>query len=329
MEKNLALKVKETDSPDSYDVFGRGVLHLSVLIETMRREGYELQIGKPRVIIKEIDGVKSEPIELLSIDLPEHLSGKAIELVTQRKGDMTIMEPKGDLMHLEFEIPSRGIIGLRNQILNQTAGEATMTHRFVRFEAWKGEIPGRNKGVLIVHETGTSIPFALFKLQERGKFFIPPGVPVYEGQIAGEHTRDNDLMVNVIKTKKLSNVIPVAIDNKFLSQMVPEKWPTAASPNMINAPNITFRTFRARIFGSSVFSSTFINTEVKTGLMTNATKSDEDKTIIRVLGKYPIKLPIKPGQNAKGTNASKVVKVEAIIGKATSPVPCFAASIPE
>jgi len=214
MEKNLALKVKETESPDSYDVFGRGVLHLSVLIETMRREGYELQIGKPRVIIKEIDGVKSEPIELLSIDLPEHLSGKAIELVTQRKGDMTIMEPKGDLMHLEFEIPSRGIIGLRNQILNQTAGEASMTHRFVRFEPWKGEIPSRNKGVLIVHETGTSIPFALFKLQDRGKFFIPPGVPVYEGQIAGEHTRDNDLLVNVIKTKKLSNMRSSGADDK-------------------------------------------------------------------------------------------------------------------
>ena len=214
MEKNLALKVKETESPDSYDVFGRGVLHLSVLIETMRREGYELQIGKPRVIIKEIDGVKSEPIELLSIDVPEHLSGKAIELVTQRKGEMTIMEPKGDLMHLEFEIPSRGIIGLRNQILNQTAGEATMTHRFVRFEAWKGGIPNRNKGVLIVHETGTSIPFALFKLLERGKFFIPPGVPVYEGQIAGEHTRDNDLLVNVIKTKKMSNMRSAGADDK-------------------------------------------------------------------------------------------------------------------
>ncbi|MEM1321408.1 MAG: translational GTPase TypA [Bacteroidota bacterium] len=213
-EKNLALRVEETSSPDSYMVFGRGVLHLSVLIETMRREGYELQIGKPRVIIKEVDGKKMEPIELLSIDLPEHMSGKVIELVTQRKGEMAIMEPKGDLMHLEFEIPSRGIIGLRTQILNQTGGEATMTHRFVRYEGWRGDIHGRNKGVLVVHETGTSIPFALFKLQERGKFFIPPGVDVYEGQIAGEHTRDNDLVVNVVKTKKLTNMRASGSDDK-------------------------------------------------------------------------------------------------------------------
>jgi len=213
-EKNLALRVEETSSPDSYTVFGRGVLHLSVLIETMRREGYELQVGKPRVIIKEIDGKKCEPIEELSIDVPESHSGKVIEVVNQRKGEMTIMEPKGDLMHLEFEIPSRGIIGLRNTLLNVTAGEAIVTHRFLRFEPWKGDIPSRNKGVLIVHENGTTIPFALNKLQDRGKFFLPPGVDVYEGQIAGEHIRDNDLMVNVVKTKKLSNMRSSGADDK-------------------------------------------------------------------------------------------------------------------
>ncbi|HFB99546.1 MAG TPA: translational GTPase TypA [Phaeodactylibacter sp.] len=213
-EKNLALRVEETDSPDAYNVYGRGIMHLSVLIETMRREGYELAVGKPRVIIKEINGVKCEPIELLSIDLPDSVSGKVIEAVTMRKGEMTIMEPKGDLMHLEFEIPSRGIIGLRNQILTLTAGEAIMSHRFLKYDAWKGDLPSRNKGVLIAHETGTSIPFALFKLQERGKFFIPPGVDVYEGQIVGENTRENDICVNVIKTKKMSNMRSSGADDK-------------------------------------------------------------------------------------------------------------------
>ncbi len=213
-EKNLALKIEETESPDSYIVFGRGVMHLSVLIETMRREGYELQVGKPKVIIKEIDGQKNEPIELLSIDVPDSHSGKVIEVVTQRKGEMTIMEPKGDLMHLEFEMPSRGIIGLRNMILNLTAGEAIMSHRFIKFEPWRGEIPSRNKGVLIVHETGTTIPFAMNKLQDRGRFFVPPGVDVYEGQIVGENTRDNDLMVNVIRTKKLTNMRSSGADDK-------------------------------------------------------------------------------------------------------------------
>ncbi len=213
-ERNLALKVEETASADSFTVFGRGIMHLSVLIETMRREGYELQIGKPRVIIKEIDGVKSEPIELLSVDVPENYAGKVIENVNMRKGEMTIMEPKGDLMHLEFEIPSRGIIGLRNILLNLTAGEASISHRFVRFDAWKGEIPSRNKGVLIVHENGTTIPFAMNKLQDRGRFFVPPGVPVYEGQIVGENTRDNDLVVNVIKTKKMSNMRSSGADDK-------------------------------------------------------------------------------------------------------------------
>ena len=213
-EKNLALRVEESDSPDAYTVFGRGVMHLSILIETMRREGYELQVGKPKVIIKEIDGVKNEPVELLSVDLPESLSGKVIEAINSRKGEMTIMEPKGDLMHLEFEIPSRGIIGLRNNLMNLTAGEASISHRFLRYEPWKGEIPTRNKGVLIVHEKGTTIPFALNKLQERGKFFVPPGIDVYEGQIVGEHTRDNDLMVNVTKTKKLSNMRSSGNDEK-------------------------------------------------------------------------------------------------------------------
>ena len=213
-EKNLALKVKETTSPDSYNVYGRGVLHLSVLIETMRREGYELAVGKPQVIIKEIDGVKCEPVELMSIDVPEGVSGKVIEAVSNRKGEMTIMEPKGDLMHLEFEMPSRGIIGIRNQILTLTSGEAIMSHRFVKYDAWKGDLPSRGKGVLIAHETGTTIPFAMFKLQDRGKFFIPAGVDVYEGQIVGENTRENDLVVNVIRTKKLSNMRYSGADDK-------------------------------------------------------------------------------------------------------------------
>jgi GTP-binding protein len=213
-EKNLALKVKETTSPDSYNVYGRGVLHLSVLIETMRREGYELAVGKPQVIIKEIDGVKCEPVELMSIDVPEGVSGKVIEAVSNRKGEMTIMEPKGDLMHLEFEMPSRGIIGIRNQILTLTSGEAIMSHRFVKYDAWKGDLPSRGKGVLIAHETGTTIPFAMFKLQDRGKFFIPAGVDVYEGQIVGENTRENDLVVNVIRTKKLSNMRSSGADDK-------------------------------------------------------------------------------------------------------------------
>jgi GTP-binding protein len=214
LEKNLALRISETNSADSYIVFGRGVLHLSVLIETMRREGYELQVGKPKVIVKEIDGQRHEPIECLSIDVTEEHAGKVIEAVNQRKGEMTIMEPKGDLMHLEFEIPSRGIIGLRNMLLNLTQGEAVVTHRFLSFQPWKGTIPSRNKGVLIAHETGTSIPFAMNKLQDRGKFFLPPGDDVYEGQIVGEHIRDNDLLVNVIKTKKMSNMRSSGADEK-------------------------------------------------------------------------------------------------------------------
>ena len=206
MEKNLALKVIETESPDSYLVYGRGILHLSVLIETMRREGYELQVGQPQVIIKQIDGVKCEPIETLIVDVPAEVSGKVIELVTQRKGELLIMEPKGDLQHLEFEIPARGIIGLRNNVLTATAGEAIMAHRFKSYEPWKGNIPGRLNGVLVSMEKGSTTAYSIDKLQDRGRFFIEPGVEVYEGQIMGEHIRDNDLVVNVVKGKALTNM---------------------------------------------------------------------------------------------------------------------------
>ena len=211
-EKNLALKVETTDSEDRFNVYGRGVLHLSVLIETMRREGYEIQVGKPQVIEKEIDGVKCEPYETLVIDVHEEYSGKAIELVTQRKGDLLVMEPKGDLQHLEFNIPSRGLIGLRNNILTATAGQAVMTHRFRAFEAHKGDINSRHNGSLISSEQGQALAFSLDRLQDRGKFFIDPGDQVYKGQVIGEHTRDNDLEVNVIKGKKLTNMRSAGAD---------------------------------------------------------------------------------------------------------------------
>ena len=214
MEKNLALRVEETGSADSFNVFGRGVMHLAVLVETMRREGYELQVGKPQVIIKKVDGKKHEPIELLTIDVPERNAGKVIEAVTIRKGEMKIMEPKGDVMHLEFEIPSRGIIGLRSAILNMTQGEAIMAHRFQEYAPWKGEVPGRNKGSLIVLHPGTTIPYSMDKLQDRGKFFIAPGQEVYEGQVIGEHSRETDLVVNVTKTKKLTNMRSSGNDDK-------------------------------------------------------------------------------------------------------------------
>ncbi len=214
-EKNLALRIEETDSPDSYLVYGRGVLHLSVLLETMRREGYELQVGQPRVILKEVDGQVYEPIELLVVDSPEGCAGKIIELVSQRKGEMTIMEPKGDLMHLEFRIPSRGLIGMRTTVLNLSAGEAIMAHRFVEFEAWKGDIPSRIAGTLIAHEAGTIIPYALDKLQDRGSFFVEPGEDVYMGQIIGENTRTDDLVVNVIREKKLTNMRASGSDEKM------------------------------------------------------------------------------------------------------------------
>jgi GTP-binding protein len=214
LEKNLALRVEETDSADKFMVFGRGVLHLSVLIETMRREGYELQIGQPQVIIKEIDGVKCEPVEELTIDLPENLSGRAVEFVTVRKGEMLSMEPKGDRMIVKFLIPSRGIIGLRNQLLTATAGEAIMSHRFLEYQPYKGEIPGRINGSLISMENGKAIPYSIDKLQDRGKFFVDPNEEIYEGQVIGENSRGDDMVVNVTKTKKLTNVRSSGADDK-------------------------------------------------------------------------------------------------------------------
>ncbi len=215
LEKNLALRVGDTGSADSFMVYGRGVLHLSVLIETMRREGYEMQIGQPQVIFKEINGVKCEPMEELTIDLPESDAGKAIETVSQRKGEMTNMEPKGDRMILKFMVPARGIIGLRNYLLNVTAGEAIVTHRFKEYQPYKGEIPGRINGSLIVMEQGEAIAYSLHNLQDRGKFFIDPGEPVYEGQVIGEHSRSGDLVINVTKTKKLTNMRASGSDEKM------------------------------------------------------------------------------------------------------------------
>ncbi|WP_306014456.1 MULTISPECIES: translational GTPase TypA [unclassified Allomuricauda] len=214
LEKNLALRVQQTDSADKFLVFGRGVLHLSVLIETMRREGYELQIGQPQVIIKEIDGVKCEPVEHLTIDLPEEVSGKAVEMVSIRKGEMTSMEARGSRMVCEFIIPSRGIIGLRNQLLTATAGEAIMAHRFFEYQPLKGNIAQRLNGSLVSMENGTAIPYSIDKLQERGKFFIDPGEEIYEGQVIGENSRQDDMTVNVTKTKKLSNVRSSGADEK-------------------------------------------------------------------------------------------------------------------
>ncbi|GLU43970.1 translational GTPase TypA [Allomuricauda sp. NBRC 101325] len=214
LEKNLALRVQETDSADKFMVFGRGVLHLSVLIETMRREGYELQIGQPQVIIKEIDGVKCEPVEHLTIDLPDEVSGKAVEMVSIRKGEMISMEAKGSRMICEFNIPSRGIIGLRNQLLTATAGEAIMAHRFKEYQPLKGDIAQRLNGSLVSMENGTAIPYSIDKLQERGKFFIDPGEDIYEGQVIGENSRQDDMTVNVTKTKKLSNVRSSGADEK-------------------------------------------------------------------------------------------------------------------
>ena len=206
LERNLALKVDDGPTEDKFNVYGRGILHLSVLIETMRREGFELQVGKPQVIYKEIDGVKCEPMESLVIDVPDEFSGKAIELVSQRKGDMLVMEPKGSLQHLEFDIPSRGLIGLRNNILTATAGNAVMTHRFREYAPIKGDIPERMKGSLISMEAGVATAFSINKLQDRGRFFISPGAEIYKGQVIGENTRNDDLSINVIKGKKLTNM---------------------------------------------------------------------------------------------------------------------------
>jgi GTP-binding protein len=221
LEKNLALRVEETGSADTFRVFGRGVLHLSVLIETMRREGYELQIGQPQVITKRIDGILCEPVEELTIDLPDEVSGKAIEMVTRRKGVMLSMDPKGDRVILTFEVPSRGIIGLRSQMLTATAGEAIMTHRFKDFQPHKGEIPGRINGSLISMETGKSIPYSIFNLQERGKFFVGPNIEIYEGQVVGENTRVGDLVINLTKTKKLTNMRSSGADDKL--KLVPPR----------------------------------------------------------------------------------------------------------
>ncbi len=214
LDKNLALRVRPTDSADSWLVYGRGVLHLSVLIETMRREGYELQVGQPQVIIKEIDGVKCEPVEQLTINLPEECSSRIIDMVTKRKGEMTMMESKNDRMHLEFTIPSRGIIGLNNAALTASAGEAIIAHRFLEYQPWKGEIERRTNGSIIAMETGTAYAYALNNLQSRGRFFIAPGEEVYAGQVVGEHTKDNDLVVNVTKSKKLTNMRASGSDDK-------------------------------------------------------------------------------------------------------------------
>lgn len=214
LDKNLALRVFPTDSADSWLVYGRGVLHLSVLIETMRREGYELQVGQPQVIIKEIDGEKCEPIEQLTVNLPEECSSRIIDMVTRRKGEMTMMESKNGRMHLEFNIPSRGIIGLNNAVLTASAGEAIMAHRFLEYQPWKGEIERRVNGSIIAMETGQAFAYALNNLQSRGRFFIAPGEEVYAGQVVGEHTKDNDLVVNVTKSKKLTNMRASGSDEK-------------------------------------------------------------------------------------------------------------------
>jgi GTP-binding protein len=215
LEKNLALKVGTTGSADRWNVFGRGVMHLSVLLETMRREGYEVQVGQPQVILKEIDGVKCEPVEDLTVDVPEENSGTVIDAVTRRKGEMLSMEPKGERMICKFKIPSRGLIGLRSYLLTQTAGEAVMSHRFIAYEPYKGDIPGRQNGSLISMEMGKSIPFSLHNLQDRGKFFIDANVEIYEGQVIGENSKAGDMIVNVTKTKKLTNMRASGTDEKM------------------------------------------------------------------------------------------------------------------
>ena len=206
LEKNLALRVKETDSADSFMVYGRGILHLSVLIETMRREGYELTVGQPQVITKEIDGKKCEPYEVLVVDVPSEYSGRVIDLVTQRKGEMLVMESKGEMQHLEFDIPSRGLLGLRSQMLTNTAGEAVMAHRFSEYKPWKGPIPGRNNGVLLAKNGGFPTAYSIDKLQDRGSFFIDASDEIYVGQLIGEHIKPGDLVVNVVEKKQLTNM---------------------------------------------------------------------------------------------------------------------------
>jgi GTP-binding protein len=205
LEKNLALRVAPTDSAESFMVYGRGILHLSILVETMRREGYEITVGQPQVITREINGVKCEPYENLVVDVPSEYSGRVIDLVTQRKGELLIMESKGEIQHLEFEIPSRGLIGLRSNMLTNTAGEAVMAHRFLEYKPWKGFIPGRNNGVLISKNQERTTGYSIDKLQDRGTFFVDPGEEVYTGQIIAEHIKPGDLVVNATEPKKLTN----------------------------------------------------------------------------------------------------------------------------
>lgn len=214
LDRNLALRVHKADNADVWTVFGRGVLHLSILIETMRREGYELQVGQPQVIIKEIDGQKCEPVEALTVNVPEEYSSKVIDMVTRRKGDILSMETQNDRIHIEFQIPARGIIGLRNNVLTATAGEAIMAHRFLEYQPWKGDIERRTNGSLIAMESGTAFAYAIDKLQDRGRFFIFPQEEVYAGQVVGENAKDNDIVVNVTKSKKLTNMRASGADDK-------------------------------------------------------------------------------------------------------------------
>jgi GTP-binding protein len=212
IEKNLALRVEETDSEDKFNVFGRGILHLSVLIETMRREGYELQVGRPQVIFKEVEGQKHEPYETLIINVPDESASKAINLVTQRKGDLLHMEPRGDMQHMEFDIPARGLIGLRNKILTATQGEAIVNHRFRGYDAYKGEIGTMMNGAIISSETGKATAYAIDRLQDRGKFFIDPNEEIYKGQVVGENNKQEEMSVNLVKGKKQSNIRTTSAD---------------------------------------------------------------------------------------------------------------------
>jgi GTP-binding protein len=221
LEKNLALRVQPTDSADSFMVYGRGILHLSVLIETMRREGYELTVGQPQVLTKEIDGKKHEPYEVLVVDVPAEFSGKVIDLVTQRKGEMLVMESKGEMQHLEFDIPSRGLLGLRSQMLTNTAGEAVMAHRFNEYKPWKGPIPGRNNGVMLAKNAGFPTGYSIDKLQDRGSFFIDTTDEIYVGQVIGESTKPGDLVVNVVEKKQLTNMRASGTDDSV--RVIPKR----------------------------------------------------------------------------------------------------------
>jgi GTP-binding protein len=223
-EKNLALRVEDTDSADSFLVFGRGILHLGILIETMRREGFELTVGQPTVLVKEINGKKNEPFEVLVVDVPAEFSGKVIDMVTQRKGEMLVMESKGDMQHLEFEIPSRGLIGLRSNMLTNTAGEAVMAHRFLEYKPWKGNIPGRGNGVLMSKNQDKTTAYSIDKLQDRGTFFVDPGEEVYVGQIIAEHIKPGDLIVNATEGKKLTNMRASGSDDSV--RIIPKKQMT-------------------------------------------------------------------------------------------------------